>query len=255
MVNSLAATWLANSLEKNLQPSVACIENAKTIWDDLRHQFSHGNVTRIYQTRSEIYSLSEEGRSVSEYYSLLKGLWDERDNLLEATTCVFAALARRGQHNDREKAHELLMGLNSDFSTNWTHKEARVTNYMEDHLLLHLTIRSRLLGRIVQMVGTRLGRQNRGGRKQRTHWSDQAHLAAQNMSPVQTVSGPLGQTAALPFFEAQIQQIHRLSMSGLDDEAKTQTGNILNFVNCESDWIVDPGASRHMTGCYKPRTI
>ncbi|OWM90603.1 hypothetical protein CDL15_Pgr014906 [Punica granatum] len=117
MVNSLAATWLANSLEKNLQPSVACIENAKTIWDDLRHQFSHGNVTRIYQTRSEIYSLSEEGRSVSEYYSLLKGLWDERDNLLEATTCVFAALARRGQHNDREKAHELLMGLNSDFST------------------------------------------------------------------------------------------------------------------------------------------
>ncbi|PKI70182.1 hypothetical protein CRG98_009432 [Punica granatum] len=40
MVNSTVITWIVNTLEKDLQPSVACIENARVLWDDLKQRFS-----------------------------------------------------------------------------------------------------------------------------------------------------------------------------------------------------------------------
>ncbi|PKI60227.1 hypothetical protein CRG98_019415 [Punica granatum] len=44
MANSTVVTWIANTLEKDLQPSIACIENARVIWDDLKQRFSQVTV-------------------------------------------------------------------------------------------------------------------------------------------------------------------------------------------------------------------
>ncbi|PKI51565.1 hypothetical protein CRG98_028125 [Punica granatum] len=52
MANSLVVTWIVNSLEKDLQPSIACIENAWVLWEDLRH-FAQGNEMQIYQLKGQ----------------------------------------------------------------------------------------------------------------------------------------------------------------------------------------------------------
>ncbi|PKI63701.1 hypothetical protein CRG98_015891 [Punica granatum] len=121
IANSTVVAWIANTLEKDLQPSIACIENVKILWDDLKQRFSQGNETRIYQLKCEIYQLKQEGRPVSEYYSLLKGLWDELDQLLEETGCTCACIcgigATRTAQREKEKAHQFLMGLNPNFNT------------------------------------------------------------------------------------------------------------------------------------------
>ncbi|PKI36538.1 hypothetical protein CRG98_043091 [Punica granatum] len=121
MANSLVVTWMINSLEKDLQPSIACIENARILWEDLRQRFAQGNETRIYQLKSEIYTYRQEGKLVAEYYGSLKGLWDELDNLLESMTCSCACVCGAAHNRlglrEREKAHQFLMGLNLEFAT------------------------------------------------------------------------------------------------------------------------------------------
>ncbi len=72
--NSMIVAWISNTLEKDLQPSIACIEDAKVLWDDLKVRFSQSNETHIYQIKSEICLLRQEGRTISAYYSQLKGL-------------------------------------------------------------------------------------------------------------------------------------------------------------------------------------
>ncbi|PKI65410.1 hypothetical protein CRG98_014149 [Punica granatum] len=97
MCNSMVVAWITNTLDQDLQSSVACIENEKNLWDDLKERFL------------------EEGESVAKYYSNLKVLWDELENFLEAPTCTCAAVASITSQREKEKAYQFLMGLNSEF--------------------------------------------------------------------------------------------------------------------------------------------
>ncbi|PKI50438.1 hypothetical protein CRG98_029188 [Punica granatum] len=121
MANSLVVTWIVNSLEKDLQPNITCIENAQILWEDLRQCFSQGKETRIYQLKNKIYGSRQEGKLVAEYYGSLKGLWDELDNLMESVTCSYACVCGAAQNRlgqrEREKAYQFLMGLNPEFAT------------------------------------------------------------------------------------------------------------------------------------------
>ncbi|PKI51261.1 hypothetical protein CRG98_028356 [Punica granatum] len=56
---------------------------------------SQGNDAQIYQIKSEISLLKQEGRLLADYYSKLKGLWDELENYLGGHRCVPVLLPRR----------------------------------------------------------------------------------------------------------------------------------------------------------------
>ncbi|PKI07202.1 hypothetical protein CRG98_049600 [Punica granatum] len=53
-VQLLVLAWIFNGLEKEIQPSAAYATEAKTLWDDLKERYSHGNEMRIYQLKSDI---------------------------------------------------------------------------------------------------------------------------------------------------------------------------------------------------------
>ncbi|PKI32089.1 hypothetical protein CRG98_047520, partial [Punica granatum] len=55
--------------------------------------------------------------SVTKYYSRLKTLWDELDNYLEIPACTCSATKLYTAQREREKTHQFLMGLGSDFAT------------------------------------------------------------------------------------------------------------------------------------------
>lgn len=52
-----------------------------------------------------------------EYYSKLKGLWDELDNYLELPACTCGVVVQATIQREEEKIFQFLMGLNSDYST------------------------------------------------------------------------------------------------------------------------------------------
>ncbi|KAJ4821341.1 Retroelement pol polyprotein-like [Rhynchospora pubera] len=116
MCNSMLVSWLFNSIDSDLQPSIAYCETVKELWDDLKERFSVGNAPRIYQLKSEIAAAKQHGNSVVAYYTRLKGLWDELSSHAPVPFCTCGGCtcnltSKLLKDREDEKIHQFLMGL------------------------------------------------------------------------------------------------------------------------------------------------
>ncbi|KAJ4768963.1 Retroelement pol polyprotein-like [Rhynchospora pubera] len=114
--NSMMVSWVFNSIDPSLQPSVAYYETIKEMWDDLRERFSVGNAPRIHQLKSEIAAAKQHGQPVVIYYTHLKGMWDELSHHSPVPSCVCQGCtchvtAKLMKEREEEKIHQFLMGL------------------------------------------------------------------------------------------------------------------------------------------------
>ncbi|GAU10619.1 hypothetical protein TSUD_418290 [Trifolium subterraneum] len=120
--NQLVSSWILNSVSESIAQSVVFLENAIDIWNDLRERFSQGNLIRISELQQEIYSLRQDHRSVSEFYSELKQLWEELELYLPIPQCTCrnrcTCEAMRSARNNHTLMHTIrfLTGLNDQFS-------------------------------------------------------------------------------------------------------------------------------------------
>jgi hypothetical protein len=120
--NQLVSSWILNSVSESIAQSVVFLENAIDIWNELRERFSQGDLIRISELQQEIYALKQDSKTVTEFYSDLKLLWEELEIYLpipncscrQRCTCESMRLAR---------ANHLLLyiirfltGLNDNFS-------------------------------------------------------------------------------------------------------------------------------------------
>ncbi|KAJ1691232.1 hypothetical protein LUZ63_015387 [Rhynchospora breviuscula] len=114
--NSMLVSWLFNSIDSSLQPSVAYFETARELWDDLKERFSVGNAPRIYQLKADIAGAKQQGQSVVVYYTRLKGMWDELGSYLRVPACTCGCCVCNLtsdflREKEEEKIHQFLMGL------------------------------------------------------------------------------------------------------------------------------------------------
>ena len=92
------------------------------VWDDLQQRYSQSNGTRVHHLKQAIASFKQENLTVSDYFTTLKGLWDELLNyrLILGCTCgakCICGLSRillEYQHYDY--VHSFLMDLNDSFA-------------------------------------------------------------------------------------------------------------------------------------------
>ncbi|KAJ4746686.1 Retroelement pol polyprotein-like [Rhynchospora pubera] len=120
--NSMLVSWLFNSIDSSLQPSVAYFETAKELWDDLKERFSVGNAPRIYQLKSDIAGAKQQGQSVVTYYTRLKSMWDELGSYLRIPACTCGGCVCNLtvdflRDKEEEKIHQFLMGLDDVYDT------------------------------------------------------------------------------------------------------------------------------------------
>ena len=112
--NSMVIAWLYNVIDKTLHGSVAYVKKASDIWTDLKERYSQGNEIIIHLLKHEI-TLTKQGNStVSEYFMKLKALWDELADYLQLPTCSCRKDYNFSKHQEAERVHQFLMGLNSD---------------------------------------------------------------------------------------------------------------------------------------------
>jgi hypothetical protein len=121
--NQLVSSWILNSVSPQIAQSVVFLENAIDIWNELRERFSQGDLIRISELQSEIYALKQESRSVTDFYSDLKVLWEELELYLPIPTCTCrhrcTCEAMRTARLNHTLLHTIrfLTGLNDNFST------------------------------------------------------------------------------------------------------------------------------------------
>ncbi|KAJ1695814.1 hypothetical protein LUZ63_012512 [Rhynchospora breviuscula] len=114
--NSMMVSWLFNSIDPSLQPSVAYYETVKEMWDNLKERFSVGNAPRIHQLKAEIAAAKQNGQSIVTYFTRLKGMWDELSDHSPVPACVCSGCtcnvtAKLVKEREEEKIHQFLMGL------------------------------------------------------------------------------------------------------------------------------------------------
>jgi hypothetical protein len=75
--NNMVLSWIINSVSKEISISIISVDTAEAMWNDLKDRFSQQNGPRIFQIQKSISDLRQENLSVSSYFTILKGLWDE----------------------------------------------------------------------------------------------------------------------------------------------------------------------------------
>ncbi|PKI66163.1 hypothetical protein CRG98_013416 [Punica granatum] len=89
------------------------------------------------------------------------------------------------------------------------------------------------------------------GKKQHSSYGKKSTVNFSQPNAVQAVNQQTANQSfsTLPFSEGQIQRL--LSLIGPDEEGENKIDNRFDFVSCNETWIIDIGASKHMTCCSR----
>ncbi|MCI07650.1 retrovirus-related pol polyprotein from transposon TNT 1-94, partial [Trifolium medium] len=120
--NMLIHSWIMNSVEDSIAQSIVYLENAIDVWNELKERFSRGDFIRISELQIEIFGLKQGTKSVSEFFTALKILWEELDaylpmpvcNCPHKCMCVTGIVNVRTQH-ELVRTIRFLTGLNDSF--------------------------------------------------------------------------------------------------------------------------------------------
>ena len=86
--NNMVIGWLIASLERSIAKTTMYFPTAHEIWDDLEGRFGSPSSSQKYRLQERLlYTSQEPGMSVSEYFTKVKSLWDEMDDLRPLPIC------------------------------------------------------------------------------------------------------------------------------------------------------------------------
>lgn len=84
------------------------------VWEDLRERFDKMNTSRVYQLHKAIATITQETDNISVYFTKLRNLWDEFDNMVPPP-CDFARSRNFIEFMQKQKVLQFLMGLNKTY--------------------------------------------------------------------------------------------------------------------------------------------
>nr|GEX58620.1 cysteine-rich RLK (receptor-like protein kinase) 8 [Tanacetum cinerariifolium] len=79
--NNLVFSWIMSSVYASIAKSVMFISTASEIWSQLETGFSISNGSKKYKLSKDVFGISQQGVSVSAYYTKMKCIWEELDSL------------------------------------------------------------------------------------------------------------------------------------------------------------------------------
>ncbi|KAL2928842.1 Retrovirus-related Pol polyprotein from transposon TNT 1-94 [Bienertia sinuspersici] len=80
--NNMVISWILGNVSENIKKSIMFMNTAKDMWKSLEQRFQISNGARKYQISKLIYETKQNGKSVNEYYTEMKILWEELENLI-----------------------------------------------------------------------------------------------------------------------------------------------------------------------------
>ncbi|XP_031279176.1 uncharacterized protein LOC116137632 [Pistacia vera] len=108
--NDLIVSWIQNSISPSLKSSVAFVNDAKELWQDLYDRFSQQNGYCIFQLKRDLANLLQERDSVSIYFGKLKSVWDELSIYDPFPSCTCGTLKTLMDRYQRDCVLQFLMG-------------------------------------------------------------------------------------------------------------------------------------------------
>ncbi|XP_035539419.1 uncharacterized protein LOC118343975 [Juglans regia] len=114
--NDLVVSWLHNSINPAFKSSIALVDDAQQIWNELKDRFTQQNGHRIFHLKKALTGLQQDSDSVNTYFGKLKTLWDELLIYEPMPACTCGQLAVLIDHYQRDCVIQFLMGLNATYN-------------------------------------------------------------------------------------------------------------------------------------------
>ncbi|KAF9597619.1 hypothetical protein IFM89_020098 [Coptis chinensis] len=110
--NSMVLTWLWNNMEPKVLTNVQFSPTAKRVWSSLKMYSQENNISRIYDLFESLFKTKQGDQPIDEYYSTMKGLWEE----LLFYQPFTVNLEKQREQREQFQVALLLHGLNSEYS-------------------------------------------------------------------------------------------------------------------------------------------
>lgn len=116
--NDVVSARILNTGSKEIYTTIEEYEVAAKMWKDLDESFGQRNTSLIFQLNQETEECRQGNQSLTEYFTKLKGLWQQLYVLITPITCKCnkceCNLAKQAEAASQEdKLLKFLMGLNS----------------------------------------------------------------------------------------------------------------------------------------------
>ena len=92
--NNLILSWLMNSIAKEIRGSLLYFTNAFDIWEELKNRYLKSDGPRVFSLEKSLSSISQNSKSITEYFSEFKALWDEYISYHPIPSCKCGNLNR-----------------------------------------------------------------------------------------------------------------------------------------------------------------
>jgi hypothetical protein len=122
--NNLVLSWLMNSIAKDIRSSLLYFTSAFDIWEELRIRYLRSDGPRVFSLEKSLSSISQNSKTVTDYFSEFKALWDEYISFRPIPNCKCGNLDSCScnilKHlTDRQQSDyvmKFLVGLHDSFS-------------------------------------------------------------------------------------------------------------------------------------------
>ncbi|XP_061345705.1 uncharacterized protein LOC133291465 [Gastrolobium bilobum] len=91
------------------------MDKAIDVWNNLIERFSQNDIFGISDLQDDVTKIQQGDRTISEYFTHLKTLWDELESLQPLPTCVCGALNPIKEIRERDYVIRFLKGRNEQF--------------------------------------------------------------------------------------------------------------------------------------------
>ncbi|KAL2249557.1 UNVERIFIED_CONTAM: Retrovirus-related Pol polyprotein from transposon RE2 [Sesamum indicum] len=114
-VNCMVVSWLLSSMNKEIAEAFIYTTSAQDLWEQVEARFGESNGPMLYDIQKKISSSVQGDRTVSEYFTKLKKLWDELAHLDPLPTCSCGASKAMSDTNSSRQLIQFLMGLEEGY--------------------------------------------------------------------------------------------------------------------------------------------
>ncbi|KAA8547121.1 hypothetical protein F0562_003549 [Nyssa sinensis] len=114
--NSMVMAWLVNAMDEEISANYMCYSTAKELWDNVSQMYSDlGNYSQIYELQQKISNTYQGDGSVTRYFNVLKGLWQDLDLFNDYEWKNPADCSHNKKMVENARIFKFLAGLNDEY--------------------------------------------------------------------------------------------------------------------------------------------
>uniref|UniRef100_A0A803KXL5 Retrotransposon Copia-like N-terminal domain-containing protein n=1 Tax=Chenopodium quinoa TaxID=63459 RepID=A0A803KXL5_CHEQI len=120
--NDLVCSLILYNLDESIAKSVMFLKSAEEIWTDLDERFGYASMAQIYSLEQKLVDISQGDKSVSEFFTDIKSVWDEIEEAhplpyCTCNNCTCNLTKKIFQRQQEKMVLQFMMKLNDQFAT------------------------------------------------------------------------------------------------------------------------------------------